>query len=98
MLPATREWARRRRRARIMAHVATIFTFTIVAALAGCSANANGGADNGGGSSGSTASVTGSVAGASGSASTQSYGGVSVGSDASGLHVAAYRLHPKGER
>ena len=70
----------------------TIFVSTVLVTLAGCSSG--GGAGGTGGSAART--IVGSVP-PSGTTTSRDYGGVTVGRDGAGLHVAAYRLHAKGD-
>jgi hypothetical protein len=79
-----------------MSNYRIVFVSAVLVALAGCGGgDGNGGSSNGNGSGSRT--IVGTVP-ASGTTGTRDYGGVTVGRDGAGLHVAAYRLHAKGER
>jgi hypothetical protein len=75
-----------------MSRLTTVFVFSAFAAIVGCGSSSTSGSDNGGGSDASKSTIVGSVP-TSGGTGTRTYGGVTLGS---GVHVAAYTLHPEG--
>ncbi len=74
-----------------MSKTTTILVSTVLVALIGC----GGGGGAGGGSGAGASTITGKLASGGSGGSTRAYGGVLLGSE---LHVAAYKLHAKGER